>query len=138
MTPLAYRIPARLRTQSGFTLIEIIISLAIIVVGVMGLMATYIYMSTASSAADETTVVMNAARAKIDEINGMTFSNVITTYQNKVVTFAVPGILPSPAGQATATVVGTLPTVLELTVTINWSGATGERSAKYATRMTSK
>lgn len=128
----------RFRSQAGFTLVEIIIAMAIIVIGVMGLMSTYIYMSTSSAAADETTVAMNAARAKIDEISGMTFSDVIATYQNRVVTFDVPGLMPKPAGQATGAVVGTLPTVLEITVTINWTGVTGARTAKYATRMTSK
>ena len=80
----------------------------------------------------------NAARAKIDEIQGMTFSRVQTDYLGRVVSFNVPGLLPDPAGSATATQVGVNPTVLEIAVTVTWAGVAAQRTTTYRTRLTSK
>ncbi len=125
-------------TQSGTTLIEMIVSLAIIAIGVLGLMSTLTHLSRTSMAAQETTIAANAARAKLDEIGGMTFSRAIDTYEDKNVTFAVPGLVPSPAGTATALRVGNSPTVLEIVVSLSWESATSPRSVTYQTRMTSR
>lgn len=126
------------RGAGGFTIVEMAIAMAVIAVGICGLMSAWFYMSRTSMSAQETTVAANAARAKIDEIQGMTFSRVQTDYLGKIVTFNVSGLLPNPAGSATATQVGVNPTVLEIAVTITWTGVAAERTTTYRTRLTSK
>lgn len=124
--------------SEGFTIVELIIAVMIIAIGVFGLMAAYIHMARASMTAEETTVAANAGRAKMDEVAGMTFQDVIDLYLNQNVTFPVAGLLPTPAGSITATQVGASPTVLEISVTIAWTGVVDSRTVNYRTRLTSK
>lgn len=135
MTALMLRRRCGRGNEAAFTLIEVIVAAAVIAIGVLGTMAAYFHMNRSSMAAQETTVASNAARAKMDELAGMTFTEVISTYQDKVVTFNVPGLIPSPAGSVSAVAVGTAPTVLEITVTIAWTGVTEPRTVSYQTRM---
>ncbi len=122
----------------GFTLIELIVAASIIAIGILGTISSYTYMAKASMTAQETTVAANAARAKVDELQGQTFDRVVGTYAGQTVTFDVPGLFPNPAGRVTAVQVGAAPTVLEITVTIAWQGIHEPRTTSYSTRMTSR
>lgn len=134
------RLPSRLRSRLGFSLIELLIAAAVLVIAILGLMATMTYSTRADVVSQETIVAMHSARAKLEEIQaGTSVATIQATYNNN--NFAVPGLvarandadrMPGRVVITASTVAPTAPsaaqTVLDVRVIIEWTGVFGDQS----------
>ena len=74
----------------GFTLVEVMISLALLATGFLGLAAFYVAGARSYDMTHEDTVVLHALRQVAEKMRGAPFASVSTLYQGY--TFAVDGI----------------------------------------------
>lgn len=61
--------------QKGIGLIEIIISIAVIAIGVLGLLSAFPYGSNAAKTIKDEEAALELAQAKIEELSGLTYEN---------------------------------------------------------------
>jgi len=85
---------ARSGQRGGFTLIEIMISLSVLVVGLLGFVRVIAMSASMSSANRESDFAIEAARAKIEEVEAANFRDLFALYN------AVGGDDPGGAGTA--------------------------------------
>lgn len=100
------------RARRGMSLLEVLISIAVLVIGLGGFLQALVATSALESSAGEQAAAAAAARAKIEELSAATFSEVFARYNTSAAddpaaglspgaTFAVQGLRPRP-GQAAA------------------------------------
>ncbi len=65
------------KNKSGFTLIEVMLAIAILLVGIMGLTRIFPLSLKIDRAAEQNTVAANLAQAKVEEIFSSTYDNII-------------------------------------------------------------
>lgn len=58
------------KANKGFTLVEVMISMAVLLGLVLGVMGLFVYSTDLQETAANTTLALNAARAKLEEIKG--------------------------------------------------------------------
>ena len=80
---------------AGFTLIEVVISAAILAIAAVGLAAAILTSTHLNTRVSYETTALAAAEDKLAEIRGTPFANIVGTFTGQP--FAVDG-LPSPAG----------------------------------------
>lgn len=128
--------------QAGFTLVEAIVTALVLAVGVMGLMGAFALSGALSQTAREWTVASAAARGKIEEIRGATYTSVLATYDHQ--NFTVAGLTPSRSDEdgVVGSVTVTAPTppndasrMLEVVVEIRWDGSAPDRVLVYRTNL---
>ncbi len=98
----------RSRGNAGFTLVEIMISATVLVVGLLGFAQVIAYSVGSTTTNQETNLAVEAARAKIEEIQTANFDDLFALY-NPIGgddpggagtapgnTFTVPGLQPDP------------------------------------------
>ncbi len=107
--------------EGGFTLIEIMISVGVLLVAVLTLAAIIVPLSRQREQVEALRTVMSAARSELEEIKGVDPAFVEATYDGK--TFNVPGIDGANSGGSTleVTVDSTTPALLAVTVTAAWN-----------------
>lgn len=66
--------------QSGFTLIELMVALAITVLALAGLMSLHVSMMKGNRSAANTAEASTLGQEALEELRGMTMSDIITTY----------------------------------------------------------
>jgi Tfp pilus assembly protein PilV len=128
--------------QAGFTLVEAIVTALVLAVGVMGLMGAFALSGALSQTAREWTVASTAARGKIEEIRGASYTSVLATYNNQ--SFQVAGLTPARGDEdgVVGRVTVTVPTppndasrLLEVVVEIHWDGSVPDRLLVYRTNL---
>jgi len=97
------------RAQGGFTLVEIMISAIVLVLGMLGFVRVIASSVGSSSSNQESNQAIQAARAKIEEIQTADFADLFRLYNipggddpggagtAPGATFTVPGLQPDPA-----------------------------------------
>jgi prepilin-type N-terminal cleavage/methylation domain-containing protein len=80
------------KKNRGFTLVEILFSMAILVTLLVGVMSLLVYCMNLQDTSRNTALVINQMREKLEEIKALDFDTVISTYQNKPLTVALNGI----------------------------------------------
>lgn len=96
------------RRQAGFTLVEIMISASVLVVGLLGFAQVIAFSVGSTTTNQESNLAIEAARAKIEEIQTANFDDLFELY-NQIggddpggagtapgSTFTVPGLQPDP------------------------------------------
>lgn len=91
------------RRDSGFTLLETTIAIAVITLGLVALLAVLPHMISLSRISREVQVGVSAARSKIEEMRAMPFPsagspNILDTYTGAGATFTAVGLVPPPDG----------------------------------------
>ncbi len=76
--------------RKGFTLIEVLLCMSLLLVLFLSGMSIYVYCFDLQETSRNTGIVLNEARAKLEEIRGSVFDNIVTTYNLKV--FNISGI----------------------------------------------
>ena len=118
-----------MRNQTGFTLIEAMITTAVVAVALLGLLAANLQMRLASMAAYERSVAMrhaheviermrNAAETSLSNVTS-TFSNAGTVSSSNYLTSSSTELLKSEA--VVVSYVSTSADPLDTTVTVSWS-----------------
>jgi prepilin-type N-terminal cleavage/methylation domain-containing protein len=103
----------------GFTLMELMIAALILALVLVGLLASYITCMQLAEIAKNTSLAMNAIRAKAEEITAHPFDNIKTDYDT--VTF-IPSTLN---GIGVSYVDDTNPDLLKITITVCWRQSRG-------------
>jgi len=71
-----------MRNQKGFTVIELMVTVSILVVVLIGLIQLFIYCSRLSDIASKMTMAMSEAQSKIEQIKRHDYDNVVTDYSS--------------------------------------------------------
>lgn len=67
-------------TQKGFTLVEVLVSAAMLVIVVLGVSQLFVYCSLLTDTSGNLTIAMSEAQSKMDEIRNSTYSTIATNY----------------------------------------------------------
>lgn len=105
------------KKMCGFTLLELMLAAAILIVAISGLLATYVLCFNLTETAKNTTLATTAIQFKLEEIRDHTFGDITADYDNT--TFTVSGFA---AGQAMGAIyVESITTdILRVTVSVCW------------------
>ena len=103
--------------RKGFTLIEVMLAAAFLVIVLSGLLATYISCFELISTSRNLTLAVNAAQGKIEEIRDHSFNQVYSDYHNS--TFTVSE-MSAGSSQGVVYVNNTNPDLLEVIVSVCW------------------
>jgi prepilin-type N-terminal cleavage/methylation domain-containing protein len=111
-----------LRTKSGFTLIEVVLAVGILVFVLCGILATYMSCLELMATSKNMTLATNAAQRKIEEIRDYNFYNIYSDYNNQ--TFSVDEM---PAGDSSGVIYvnNSDPELLQITVSVCWRQRAG-------------
>lgn len=124
----------------GYSLLEVVVALAVVSIGVIGVLGAVLHSMRAQQAARERITAQNAAKSKIEEITGSDFASVVSTYSGTG--FTVSGLAPVEGdadGLAGRVVIdATDPTLLDIEVIVEWSGAFAWNRTSFRTQLTSK
>ena len=115
---------ANARISKGFTLIEVMLATVILVVGLVGLLGTFIMCFNANETAKNVTVAGNAAQRQIETIRNYSFTNISNTGTDtppgfKNTTFTVAGM---PAGDSAGyvNIDDSNPDLIKVFVSVSW------------------
>lgn len=101
----------------GFTLLEIMLAVAILVIVLCGILATYISCFELISLSKNLTLAINSCQMKIEEIRDYTFSQIYSYYNNQ--TFEVDE-MPPGYSKGVILVDNSNPDLLKVTITVCW------------------
>jgi prepilin-type N-terminal cleavage/methylation domain-containing protein len=101
--------------RRGFTLIEVILSIAILAFALCGILAAYISCTVFMATSKNVNIATNAAFGLIEEIRSSSFTRIMDNYDG--LTFSVNDI---PSSMGVVHVDNTNPELLEVTVSICW------------------
>ena len=116
------------RREAGFSLLEVVIALAIIAIALLGIVSTFVHSINMGESEREQQIAKQAASKKIEEIRTATFDTLYATYNGD--TFAVDKLVhaggPGGKGLGTVAVDNTNADLLEIQVTVQWKGILGD------------
>jgi Tfp pilus assembly protein PilV len=114
--------------SSGFTLLEVQITIVLVVVAIVGLAGAMVTSSRCQGASRERQVVSHTLANQLETITQTPFDQIVTRYDGSQ--FEIPGVLPTastrPAGRVQVVVRD--PDFLEVTVSGTWKGISGPES----------
>lgn len=88
----------------GFTLVEVMLCMTVLVGVLAGLLSLYIYSFDLQETSANISKALFQVRAKLEEIRGSTFANIITNYNNKTFNLTdLNGIMLTQATYAAGT-----------------------------------
>src|SRR3989338_319004 len=103
------------QTQKGFTLVELLISSAILMIAIVGILVSYLRCLELAEIAKNKTTAMNAVKSRMEQIKNTDFANVMANYNS--VTFTTPGLNGMGGSYVTTTIIN--PDVLEVTISFS-------------------
>ncbi len=103
--------------MNGFTLIELMLAAAVLIVVVVGLLATYVGCFTINETAKNLTLAINAAQQTLEEIRDYNFYSIYDDYNNT--TFEASGI-PNSDGEGSVKINDSNPDLLKVTISVCW------------------
>ena len=112
--------------QKGFTLVEVLIAVGILAVVIMGLLQLFVYCSNLAEAAGNTTLAINEAQNKMEEIRNHDFNAIAIDYASGGTpgdTFALTSL--NGTGAVTTSQVGGSSELLQIQVDVAWQSKNG-------------
>ena len=103
--------------NSGFTLLEVMIATAILVIAIAGLLATFAGLSSLNENSGKLSLAIIATQDKMEEIRDSDFSALFSSYNN---TNFNPGGFPSSEAMGNVYIDNTYPDLLEVYVSVSW------------------
>ncbi len=89
--------PVKSRRDGGMTLVEIIISLGIMAIALVGLVSVIVHTSRHNAMMRENLIAMRAAEQQLELMQNTPFDNIYTTFSGSGRFFAVTGLRAMPA-----------------------------------------
>jgi len=105
--------------SSGFTLIELMVATFVLALVLVAILGSYITCLDLVELSKNTSVAMNIAQTKMEEIKNSTYTQIKTNYDR--VPFAITGL----TGMGVSYVDNTNPDLLQVTVTVCWRQKNG-------------
>ncbi len=125
----------KFKTNKGFTLVEVLITVGILAMVIVGLLQLFVYCSNLAEAAGNTTLAINEAQSKMEEIRNHNFSTITTDYASGGTpgnTFALTSL--SGTGTITISQVGGSSELLQAQINVAWQN---KNSRNFSTALTS-
>jgi len=114
------------RGRQGFTLVEVLIAVGILAVVIVGLLQLFVHCSNLAEAAGNTTLGINEAQNKMEEIRNHDFSTIAIDYASGETpgnTFTLTSL--SGTGTITTSQVGGSPELLQVQIDVVWQNKNG-------------
>ncbi len=127
--------------KEGFSIVELVIAIAILATALMGIVSLYIQTVALSELNREMQIASFAAQQKLEEIRGISFELLPVSYPAFTpVRFDIPGLEPLPPDTRTGTVIVdyTNPDLLTVTAQVRWRGIRGDSTIPPMTTMISR
>lgn len=125
-----------MREEKGFTLIELIIALSIIVPVLLGTIGLNVYVFSINETSRRAMIAVQDAHTVIERIRNVSktsLAQVVTTYPNGK---AVSGFSNLPSEQVIVTYPNANADPLVITVTVDWADRQGAMTRSLATQVT--
>lgn len=110
----------------GFTLVEVLITIGILAVVIVGLLQLFVYCSTLAEAAGNTTLAVSEAQNKMEEIRNHDFIAIAIDYASGGTpgnTFALTSL--NGSGRITTIQVGGSSELLQIQIDVSWQNKNG-------------
>ncbi len=104
--------------KSGFTLLELMIAAAVLIVAISGLLATFTGLLSLNENSGSLSLAITAVQDKMEEIRNSDFSTLFATYNGE--NFEPDGFSPSEAEGNISIDNTTNPDLLEVAVSVSW------------------
>lgn len=101
--------------RKGFTIIEMLIALAVLIVAISSILVTYMACFMLIDTIKNINIATNAAQGMVEEIRSSTFTDAVTNYNG--LNFTVNDI---PSSMGVVYIDDTNPELLEVTVSVCW------------------
>ncbi len=103
--------------KSGFTLLELMISVSVLIVALVGLLGVFTHLISLNENSSKLTLAVTACQAKLEEIRNSTFSNIYTTYDG---TNFNPQGFASGEAKGAISINNSNPSLLQVFVSVSW------------------
>ncbi len=125
----------KIRADKGFTLVEVMITVGILAIVIVGLLQLFIYSSTLAEAAGNTTLAINEAQNKMEEIRNHDFGSITIDYASGGTpgdTFTLTNL--NGTGTISTNQFGGSSELLQVQINVNWQN---KNSRNFSTTLTS-
>lgn len=106
-------------SQSGFTLVELLVASMILIITIVGILISYIRSLELAEMSRNSSVAINASRSQIEQMKNTDFAQIAANFNN--VTYTVPGF--NGIGVSYVTTVST--NLIQVTATFCWQQRNG-------------
>ncbi|MBI5149865.1 MAG: prepilin-type N-terminal cleavage/methylation domain-containing protein [Candidatus Omnitrophica bacterium] len=114
------------RSRRGFTLVEVLIAVGLLAIVIVGLLQLFVYCSRLAEDAGNTTLAINEAQNKMEEIRNHDFDAITADYASGGTpgnTFTLTSL--NGTGAITISPVGGDPQLLQMQIVVNWQNKNG-------------
>lgn len=118
------------RTKGGFTLIELVISLAVLAFTLLGVGNILMSSARSSIMANKTTLACNLCQAKIEALKSLNYNSLTDNQENNIDEEGHSGGIFDRTVTVTT---GPIPNTKLITVTVEWTDLTGARTVSMRT-----
>lgn len=112
--------------RKGFSLVEVLVSVGILAVAIIGLLQVFIYCSILADSAENVTTALGEAQSKMEEIRNHEFTDIAVDYASGGTpgdTFSLSGL--DGTGTITVSDFGGSAEILQLQIDIDWQNKDG-------------
>ena len=123
-----------IKTDKGFTLVEVMIAVGILAIVIVGLLQLFIYSSALAEAAGNTTLAINEAQNKMEEIRNHDFGSITIDYASGGTpgdTFTLTNL--NGTGTITTSQFGGSSELLQIQIDVSWQN---KNSRNFSTALT--
>lgn len=103
--------------DKGFTLLELMIAVSVLIVAMAGLMAVFTHLISLNENSRKLTLAVEACQDKLEEMRNSNFSTLFTTYNG---TSFNPNGFPAGEAKGIVSVNNTNPNLLQVFVSVSW------------------
>lgn len=125
----------KFEAEQGFTLVEVLIAVGILALVIVGLLQLFVYCTTLAEAAGNTTLAVNEAQNKMEEIRNHDFNSIATDYASGGTpgnTFTLTSL--NGTGTITTSMAGGSTALLQMQIAVSWQNKNGRN---FSTALTS-
>lgn len=103
--------------NKGFTLLELMVTAAVLVIAITGLLALFTGLSSLNENSKNISLAMTACQDKMEEIRDSDFSTLYTIYNGANFN---PAGFPAADAKGNVSIINTNPDLLEICISVSW------------------
>lgn len=126
-------------SKDGFSLVEVMVSVGILVMVIIGLLRLFVYCSVLAEHSGNVTTAVTEIQTQLEEIRNHNFDNIATDYASGGTpgnTFNLTNV--NGAGTITISTVGGSSELLQITIVANWQNKDGRSASATLASMIAK